>query len=146
MEAWLLAHGYRVQPLSEHNTSGQYALILAAQQGRDDVVKYLLRQGADLNIVGADGNNTLWAACVAESNKCIAALLEAGIDVDFQNSNGATALTYASSRGKYKIVEQLLNAGANPVLTTHEDFCALDVASSRQCLQLLMQEVVNVLE
>ena len=137
LETWLLDNKFQSEAVSERNPAGQYALILAAQQGRIDVLQCLLRPETDLNIVDAYGNNALWAACFAESAECIAALLDAGIDIDYQNPTGATALTYAASSGKQAVVAQLLQAGANPLLTTHDDFSALDLASTRQCLQLL---------
>jgi thiosulfate/3-mercaptopyruvate sulfurtransferase len=113
------------------------ALILAAQQGRANVLAYLLKQQPDLSVVDQYGNNALWAACFAEAADCIALLLQAGVDIDYQNPSGATALTYASSSGKYAVVAQLLLAGANPLLTTQDDFSALDLVANRQCLQLL---------
>lgn len=141
VEAWLINHGFQDKTDAEPNTSGQYALILAAQHGRHDVVRYWVQQGRDLTVVDAYGNNALWAACFAESAECIATLLEAGIDIDYQNPGGATALTYASSSGKHTVVAQLLQAGANPLLTTADDFSALDLASTRECLQLLRHAV-----
>jgi thiosulfate/3-mercaptopyruvate sulfurtransferase len=128
------------QPFSA-NGSGRQPLILATQQGRADVLDYLLQQGADLSVIDAYGNNALWAACFAEAADCIALLLEAGIDIDYQNPSGATALTYSSSSGRHAVVEQLLKAGANPLLTTQDDFSALDLAATRQCLQLLRNAV-----
>jgi uncharacterized protein len=134
---WLLDQQFQPeQPLSA-NCSGMRSLILAAQQGRSDVLDYLLRQGADFRELDQYGNNALWAACFANAADCITLLLQAGIDIDYQNPSGATALTYASSSGRAAAVEQLLQAGANPLLTTQDDFSALDLASNLQCLQLL---------
>jgi uncharacterized protein len=129
--AWLLDN--QCQP--------EQPLILAAQQGRSDVLGYLLQQGADLSLLDQYGNNALWAACFANASDCIAQLLQAGIDIDYQNPSGSTALIYASSSGRYAVVEQLLQAGADPLLTTQDDFSALDLAANRQCLQLLRYAV-----
>lgn len=114
-------------------------LILAARQGRTDIMDYLLQNRADLNALDQYGNNALWAACFSDAIDCIQRLLQAGIDVDYQNPSGATALIYAASSGKQMVVERLLQAGANPLLTTQDDFSALDLAANRQCLQLLRQ-------
>ena len=137
ISAWLLEHGFQEPPALAQNPLGKHALILAAQQGRADVLTFLLHQGANLEVLEAYGNNALWAACFAESSQCIELLLQAGIRVDYQNPSGASALTYASSSGKQAVVAQLLAAGANPLLTTQDDFSALDLAANRQCLQLL---------
>ncbi|AEF98775.1 ankyrin repeat domain-containing protein [Methylomonas methanica] len=136
---WFETNGFNSQTPLTANDKGHYALIVAAQQARPDLLAYLLANGADLSVLDAYGNNALWAACFAESKECIALLISAGVDVDYQNPSGATALTYASSSGKHTVVEQLLHAGANPLLTTQDDFSALDLAANRACLQLLRQ-------
>jgi thiosulfate/3-mercaptopyruvate sulfurtransferase len=125
--------------LQENEKKTEPLLILAARQGRGDVLNYLLQQNTDLNELDNYGNNALWAACFAESSSCIKQLLDAGIDMDYQNTTGATALTYASSSGKHLVVAQLLQAGANPLLTTLDDFNALDLAANLECLRLLKQ-------
>lgn len=125
------------QWLQENEKQTEPALILAARQGREDVLNYLLQQNTDLNVLDNYGNNALWAACFSESSSCIKQLLDAGIDINYQNTTGATALTYASSSGKHLVVAQLLQAGANPLLTTQDDFNALDLAANLECLRLL---------
>jgi uncharacterized protein len=134
---WLQANQFQSdQPLST-NAKGEYALILAARQGRVDILTHLLKLQADLNVLDTYGNNALWAACFAESAPCLSLLLTAGINIDFQNGTGATALIYSASSGKTAIVEQLLQAGANPHLITQDEFSAVDLAANRQCLNLL---------
>lgn len=123
----------------ENEKKTEPLLILAARQGRGDVLNYLLQQNTDLNELDNYGNNALWAACFAESSSCIQQLLDAGINMNYQNTTGATALTYASSSGKHLVVAQLLQAGANPLLTTLDDFNALDLAVNLECLRLLKQ-------
>jgi len=135
---WLQNNYFSVaQPVLKNN-AGIYPLILASQQGRSDVVNFLLEQNAALDVIDDYSNNALWAACYAESSDCIDALIDAGIDINHQNSaSGATALIFAASSGRETIVEQLLAAGADPDLKTHDDFTALDFASTRKILKLL---------
>ncbi len=123
--------------LQDNQNQPEPLLILAARQGRLDVLEHLLQQGAELSALDHHGNNALWAACFAESSECIRLLLHAGINIDYQNPSGASALIYASSSGKHAVVAQLLQAGADPTLTTQDEFSALDLAATRQCLQLL---------
>ncbi|MDP1771982.1 MAG: ankyrin repeat domain-containing protein [Methylobacter sp.] len=135
---WLQNNYFSVaQPILK-NHDGIYPLILASQQGRDDVVCFLIKQNAALDVTDQYGNNALWAACYADNSDCINALIDAGVDINHQNSaSGATALIFAASSGREKIVEQLLAAGADPTLTTHDDFTALDLASTRKILKLI---------
>lgn len=144
--AWLHEHGFQAQDLNA-KVQGKSSLILAAQQGRAQVLAYLLQQGVDIHVIDAYGNNALWAACFAECLDCIKLLLQAGIAIDYQNSTGATALIYSASSGKSAVVAELINNGANIQLQTQDDFSALDLAANRQCLQLLRaQELKNQLK
>jgi ankyrin repeat protein len=139
---WLQNNYFSVAQPVLKNAAGIYPLILASQQGRSDVVQFLIEQHAALDVIDQYGNNALWAACYAENYDCIDALIHAGIDINHQNSvSGATALIFAASSGREKIVEQLLAADANPALKTHDDFTALDLASTRKILKLLSKLV-----
>jgi uncharacterized protein len=130
--------------LKLHESHQDPPLILAAREGRIDVLNYLLQLDPNLNVLDRYGNNALWAACYNESSACIARLIDAGIDIDYLNPNGSSALMYAASSGKTAVVAQLLQAGANPHLTNPDDFKALDLAANRQCLQLLRQATSQI--
>lgn len=135
---WLQNNYFSVARPVLKNNDGIDPLILASQQGRSDVLRFLLEQNAALDVTDQYGNNALWAACYADSSDCIAALVDAGIDMNHQNTaSGATALIFAASSGREKVVEQLLAAGADPGLKTHDDFTALDLASTRKILKLI---------
>lgn len=139
---WLQNNYFSVAHPVLKNNDGICPLILANQQGRTDVVRFLINQNAELDAIDQYGNNALWAACYAENNDCIATLLDAGVDINHQNSaSGATALIFAASSGREKVVEQLLAANADPALKTHDDFTALDLASTRKILKLLSKLV-----
>ena len=135
---WMQNNYFSVTQPTLKNSAGIEPLILAAQQGRDDIVKFLLEQGASLWTLDSFGNNALWAACYANSHECIKLLLDAGIDINFQNTaSGATVLIFAASSGRESVVEQLIEAGAAHDLTTLDDFTALDLASTPKILKLL---------
>jgi len=139
---WLQNNYFSVALPVLKNNADIYPLILASQQGRSDVVQFLIDQNAALDVIDPYGNNALWAACYAENSDCIAALIHAGVDINYQNSaSGATALIFAASSGREKVVEQLLAAGADPELKTHDDFTALDLASTRKILKQLSKLV-----
>ena len=139
---WLQNNYFSVAQPVLKNSAGIYPLILASQQGRSDVVLFLIQQNAALDIIDQYGNNGLWAACYAENSECIDALILAGVDINHQNSaSGATALIFAASSGREAVVEQLLMAGADPDIKTHDDFTALDLASTRKILKLLSKLV-----
>ena len=60
---WLQNNYFSVAQPVLKNSDGIYPLILAGQQGRSDVVEFLLGQAADLDVFDQYGNNALWAAC-----------------------------------------------------------------------------------
>lgn len=139
---WLQNNYFSVAQPVLKNSADIHPLILASQQGRSDVVLFLIEQNAALDAKDQYGNNALWAACYADNSDCIDALTHAGIDINYQNpASGATALIFAASSGREKVVEQLLAAGADPGLKTHDDFTALDLASTRKILKLLSKLV-----
>jgi len=139
---WLQNNYFSVAQPAVINNDGIYPLILASQQGRRDVIGFLLEQHAELDVIDQYGNNALWAACYADNSDCIAALIQAGININHQNSaSGATALMFAASSGREQVVAQLLAAGADPTLKSHDDFTALDLASTRKILRLLSKLV-----
>jgi ankyrin repeat protein len=139
---WLQNNYFSVTRPELQNHDGIYPLILASQQGRSDVLNFLIEERAELDVLDQYGNNSLWAACYAENSDCINALIQAGIDINHQNSaSGATALIFAASSGREKVVERLLAAGADQALKTHDDFTALDLASTRNILKLLSKLV-----
>lgn len=139
---WLQNNYFSVAQPMLKNSADIYPLILACQQGRNDVVEFLIAQNAAVDVIDQYGNNALWAACYAENSDCIKALIHAGVDINHQSpASGATALIFAASSGREKIVEQLVAAGADPALKTHDDFTALDLASTRKILKLLSKLV-----
>jgi ankyrin repeat protein len=139
---WLQNNYFSIAQPGLKNNAGIYPLILASQQGRSDVVHFLIKQDAALDVIDQYGNNALWAACYAENSDCIDALIHAGVDINHQNfASGATALIFAASSGREAVVEQLLAAGADPDHKTQDDFTALDLASTRKILKLLSQLV-----
>jgi uncharacterized protein len=139
---WLQNNYFSVTHPVLKNHDGIYPLILASQQGRSDVLHFLIEQHAELDVIDQYGNNALWAACYADNSDCIDTLIHAGVDINHQNSaSGATALIFSASSGREKVVEQLLAADADPNLKTHDDFTALDLASTRKILKLLSKLV-----
>ena len=141
LRAWLIEAGFPPDTVttgySATLANAMTPLMHAARLGDADVVRALLKRGADVAARNADGNGALWFACFADCNDCVAELIAAGAPLDNQNVNAATALIYSASAGKAGMVRLLLEAGADPELKTLDDFTALDSAANRACLDLL---------
>jgi thiosulfate/3-mercaptopyruvate sulfurtransferase len=137
LQEWLTAHRFPAAGTNAVVADATTPLMKASHGGDREVVRSLLKAGADVNARNADGNNALWLACVGSHLDIVDALVEAGIDIDNRNDNGATPLMYAASSGKAAVVERLLARGADVTPETLDGFSALDLAGTIECLALL---------
>jgi ankyrin repeat protein len=70
-------------------------LYLAVESGNEEVVKLLLKKGANVNVTAADGSTPLHA-CVKQDGKesLLECLLNAGAHVAWRDMHGNTPLQY----------------------------------------------------
>ena len=89
-------------------------LRAAVFEGNLDMVKFLVENGAMVNIPSRYYNNTcLMLAAVRNNNANIVNyLLENGANLHAKDQDGRTALHYATEQGNFDIVRNLLEAGA----------------------------------
>jgi len=137
LRAFLAEHGFAPNDVDTRNKDLATPLMLAARLAPPALVKELLRAGADIHAVNADGNQALWLACVGEISENIQLLIDSGIDIQHVNINAATPLMFAASSGRANAVALLLAAGADPLFETDLGLTALDMASSVECLDLM---------
>jgi len=91
---------------------GWTPLIYASTGGHDDLVRWLLGEGADVNAQSPNGTTALMMA-VRENKYSTALLLIArGANVNHRNENGASALDWAKRNDDTVMMERLRNAGA----------------------------------
>ena len=108
-------HRMQLLHLAGANVNDRFAgaapLILAAGQGRLDIVRYLLDERADVNAREAHGNTALTEAAFFGHVPVIQELLLRGADVNAVTANG-TALDIAISRNNPAVIELLNHYGA----------------------------------
>lgn len=101
----------------EPNARGWTALHLAARQGHLEVVRVLLRHGADPNVQDNFGCTPLWGIQGPNAPAIAAALIDAGAILDFTcGPSESTPLMFAVLGGNIELVRLLLDRGANPFL------------------------------
>jgi ankyrin repeat protein len=86
-------------------------LFLAAGEGRLNAVRYLLDEGADVNLRGGYGNTALTEATYYGHAPVIKELLMRGADVNVISSDG-TPLDIATGRNNPAIIDLLKHYGA----------------------------------
>ena len=119
------SHAYHMEPLHQvlmttsmlleagadvnvQNSDGQSALMLAATEGCDELVRLLLDAGADVNAQDSSGRSALMLAAEEGNDDLVRLLLDAGANDKTQCCLGHTALSYAAECGYGKVVGLLL--------------------------------------
>ncbi|KAH6648204.1 ankyrin repeat-containing domain protein [Truncatella angustata] len=92
----------------------QVELVLAAENGHDDVVQ-LLDNGAQVNDAGANRSTSLNLATAAACGAIdvLQMLLNEGVEIDVENDDGRTPLFVAVETGNEATVDFSLERGAN---------------------------------
>ncbi|MCK4609321.1 MAG: ankyrin repeat domain-containing protein [Gammaproteobacteria bacterium] len=135
--AQLIKHGTDINAklfIDDSGNAGHTALLMAARDGLDDVVKLLLDAGADMSLTGAYMNATpLHKAAYMGHSDVLKTL--ATKQPDFNNilnaqgpDNGYTALHDAVWHDNLAATEVLLQQGADTSLKGLDGYTALDLA------------------
>src|SRR5262249_20246724 len=125
-------------PNVAHPVYGNTPLYNACLIDRADMVKLLLRRGADPNKrmtyrspVDGRVEDGLVALMLARSPEVVAALVQAGADPNLRAADGRTPLTRVVLGATPQAVEQLLRAGADPGARSSAGHTAADVVRDR---------------
>jgi len=126
-------------------------LIIAAQNGKIDFIKILLKNNADPNIEDLDKI----ALLEAKNNATMKVLLDGGADVKQRNRNGATALIKAASRSDLESIKTLLshgvdinegdNEGRTPIFYASDPHVATWLLENGADETILTSESLNIL-
>lgn len=109
------------------NEEGYTPFLLACYRSNNEVAKYLMDIGCDVNSKSKFGTPLM--ACIVKSNNEIAKqLILKKVDINFADLSGMTALIYAINFKNYEIVSALVKAGANIDYKDGKGKSALDYA------------------
>ncbi|KAM7367737.1 hypothetical protein PAMP_014017 [Pampus punctatissimus] len=120
----------KLEPVLEtQNWRGLACLHLAALNRQHQMMKLLVKKGADLNIQeGTSGKTALHVAVELHDITSVKLLLNGGADVNAAMFNGCTPLHLAVGRQDATIANHLFQSGADTMLRNMEDETALDLA------------------
>lgn len=132
--AWLKQH----QPdLNRRDETGRTPLTLAVQGDQLELVREMIKRGADVDQAGASGMTPLGAAALAGQETIVRDLLRARADIDKPNALGQTPLHLACMSGHTRTVALLLDQGADWRLTNKQGRHALAEAAHAGQLPVL---------
>jgi hypothetical protein len=119
------------------NRAGVPLISVAARKGNQEVVRFLIIEGAQLNLQADDrGTSALIDGVMGKHLGLVNDLIKSGADVNLKSRDGQTALVVAVGAGEEKIAETLVKAGADPDIT---DFLG---ASARKYAELFRQKTI----
>lgn len=102
--------------IRERDYVGDTPLLSAIAFGNLELVRFLLKHGADPNVTVDDGYTCLLTAIESdadESTPIVAELIQAGANIHTIGTNGWTPLHMAAARGHVEKARLLIDAGAN---------------------------------
>ncbi|GAM26304.1 hypothetical protein SAMD00019534_094790 [Acytostelium subglobosum LB1] len=104
LEAFILDPENKVN-INAKDAIGQTALMWAAKNGYDDIIRILIKYRAGLNVQDPLGETAAHKAAYKDNVPCIKALVDTGkIDLTLQNKNGQTPLNLAKSEEARKLL------------------------------------------
>ncbi len=93
------------------DSNGLTLLIVAVDNGRHGMVKFLLSKGADPNRTDTWGQTALMLAAGRNDTACVKMLTGVRANMDIKAKNGLTALGYAVDNGRREAADLIRKAG-----------------------------------
>ncbi len=126
------------EDVDENGRDGFTPLQLACYFGREEIVTYLLAQGADINAI-AENPTLIQAVHAAAANgnlNILRHLLERGANANAQQQNRLTPLHTAADSNHAAMAQLLLKYGADPTLANDSGQTPADIAKAKGYEQL----------
>lgn len=130
-ETLLYSYGNFLQPLMTTISllNRLNCLHFAAINGHTEVIRALLKGGAQVDEKDAGRATALFHAAIHDHKGALRELLTAGADVNVKNAKGLSALHVAAFRGCSRTVPLLIAAGADVHGVSEDGVTVLDMAA-----------------
>ena len=89
------------------------ALVLAAERGNLEIVKFLIERGVKIESKDVDGATALYGAALNGRTSVVQYLVEKGADVNAADNEGYVPLAMAAKNNHLDIVKYLIEKGAS---------------------------------
>jgi len=129
-ENFRLLLGAGAEPEVKDILSKNTPLMYASITGCENIVKLLLQNRVDPNVINRLKQNTLILACKNRNINIVKMLINVKSNLDQQDKNGESALFRPSCDGNVEMVKILLDAGINPNIQNKDGISTLQFAAS----------------
>jgi hypothetical protein len=119
------------------NENQATTLMLAAAQGRTDLIPIILNCGINANAGDKDGDTAMTYAVASDKEEVFDLLVRAGGRANSQNNKGITPLMLAAGLGKEEAVRALLKHGADPGIRDKDGDTALAFARAKNQTRII---------
>ncbi len=111
------------------DAAGAHVLVHAARAGQDELLRELIKRGAELDRIGDDGFTALGAAAFAGRSSSVRLLVRAGADATRWGATGQGPLHLAAIAGQIGVIDELLRLKVDIEGLNRQRESALDVAA-----------------
>jgi ankyrin repeat protein len=122
------------------NENGFSPLILACYRGNNEVAKFMIESGVDINVV-SDMGTALMACIVKGNNEMATFLIQQKANLNLTDNQGTTALMYAVQFKNIAVLKSLLDHKANKTLIDNKGKTAFEYA-----VFSAHEEIINLLK
>jgi uncharacterized protein len=127
--------------LDAKDINGQTPLMVSSRRGFSEIVKVLVKAGANINVSDKEGSTALIESITGEGfsghPSITKLLIEAGADVNHQKNNGMSPLMSAAATNDQENLIKLVQAGASIKATDKTGSTAFDFAKRKGNLKIL---------
>lgn len=99
--------------LTETDRHGSTALMIAASEGKMEILAYLLEAGADPNAGNRAGKTALMLAAEKKQREAVRALIAGGADINARDDLGGSAVLWTAALGDAAMLSELILAGGD---------------------------------
>lgn len=114
---------------------------------KKEILKLLIKKGADLDIRTPRGDTALITAISLSQNEIVKILIDSGANLEHRNNDGLNAFVYGVLFNNKKVIELLLEKGANLESTDNDGMTTLMAAvglQRKEMVELLILEGANL--
>uniref|UniRef100_A0A667XN04 Kinase D interacting substrate 220 n=1 Tax=Myripristis murdjan TaxID=586833 RepID=A0A667XN04_9TELE len=141
------AHLDKFKEVDSRGDNGLTPLMVAAEQGSLEIVRELIRRGANVNLDDVDCWTALISAAKEGHIDVVRELLENNANLEHRDMGGWSALMWAAYKGRTTVAHLLLEKGANPNITGQYSVYPIIWAAGRghgEIVHLLLQHGAKV--